>query len=276
MMINYEVVLWSNCNNKCSFCPLINYKNSSSSEMINAIDKASKLIEGIEDKKFNLLIIGGELFCWGKEVSDKLVELFSNLPSNIEHLNTNSNLLLKDLSVLERVIETNYPKLELTTSYDVYGRFKNEEDRELWWKNLIYLREKYPEMKIGINLILTTRFIERAPVKILNMGNKFLINLIPYVTKTSNDSLSPNKGQFFDFINFLKLKYPDILKLMVNRFINHNYKQVYFYDREEGKYIDRTTNYLPCGHSENFINAYAYNMDKKCPICELKVFLDYI
>lgn len=173
--------LWRNCPLTCDFCYNKGIKNTNKIWSLNEIIK--KLNDPIISKFNHIGLIGGEIF--GKELSDTHVkELFYKLidiindkikSKSVDQVYITTALLYKDTSSLEEFIQylissQVVDKYLLCTSYDTIYRFKNENSVELWERNMWMIRDKYPELRVHTEAIITQDLIE----KVLN--NEFSVS----------------------------------------------------------------------------------------------------
>lgn len=148
------------CNNSCEFC----YLKAAWDKKIKSIEffydiknKIENTLEDIikdlpKDIIIELDLTGGELFCLSEEyynVFYELVDYIHNLcvKYNLKmHMSLSSNLLLNG-NQLDRLINLcNYGSnlnvdTDITSSFDLWGRFKNKGAVELWWNNIVKLSE---------------------------------------------------------------------------------------------------------------------------------------
>lgn len=173
--------LWRNCPLTCDFCYNKGIKSTNKIWSLNEIIK--KFNDPIISKFNHIGLIGGEIF--GKELSDTHVkELFYKLidiindkikSKSVDQVYITTALLYKDTSSLEEFIQylissQVVDKYLLCTSYDTIYRFKNENSVELWERNMWMIRDKYPELRVHTEAIITQDLIE----KVLN--NEFSVS----------------------------------------------------------------------------------------------------
>ena len=197
----YEFILWDNCNNNCKFCwqkkhPVI----SDEENKMAAIDYTTIFLNSTEFQNgSHVLLVGGELFDSGSNnVRKYLSDFFSKViyyqfEGIIDLLYLNTNLLYEDTSLLFSVLDMIkdrelFDRLKFTTSYDVYGRFKDKNSESLFFRNIRTLRERYPEIKIVVNTIMTKQFCEiensntnSCFTRKMNEDYGCYVNLLPYI-----------------------------------------------------------------------------------------------
>ena len=215
---------WNRCNNRCVFCynqtlmhlPL-NVKEHL--EMCNDI-LTSSFMENFDYLRF----LGGELFDGAIEKLDVEKEYWKLMQSALELLKSNeiekvnflTNFIYPDnkwLKATLKFFEDNnmIDRVELSTSYDKYGRFI-EESEKWWWDNIAWVNQTYPKMKIDIGMIMTQPFITRVTKEWLDNFYIIIKNVSIYFIELDTAILKKNKQnspyhQLFpkrrDFIQFL-------------------------------------------------------------------------
>lgn len=167
--LQYE--LWKDCNNGCKYC--FNQYVPKKRNKLKALEYA---INSLKSKNLeagsSIGFMGGEFFggqLSNKKVKEKFYEL-SNLV--IEKLNTNppgrflimSALMADDPSdwfeFCDFIHEHNFDKnMLICTSWDSLYRF-NEKTEKNWENTVKSTQEKYPDMKIHVEMILTEYLIQ--------------------------------------------------------------------------------------------------------------------
>ena len=155
-----EFLLWDNCNNHCKFCflkennPCPSFLDNSGRE--KSLSEVHKYVATNWDFGDDMLLCGGELFDTPmnnslKSEFDKLLNTIVNkmLDGSIGYLYINTNLLY-DINVsliyFLTILSINglLTRLRFTTSYDIYGRFKTDKDRELFFNNVKTIKTMFP------------------------------------------------------------------------------------------------------------------------------------
>ena len=250
--IQYE--LWKDCRNNCVFC--FNKKQPDLDKIISLNHVISKLDEE-EVSNFNEVgFIGGEFFdnqledLKVKELWDKLFNKVLNMmdEGKFVKLYFTTSLLFKDLKYINEFLDLikargHLNKTLLCTSYDVIGRFHTSELLELWKHNMKTIHEKYPELMLHTEIIMTGAFIDSV------LKNKFDINSFKQEYSTDVDYLQPNAGYYYktkeefnsvlpnffpkrsEFIKFMKKTIIDDKTIDPNRIFNRNLQSdtVYIY-----------------------------------------------
>lgn len=184
-----------------------------------------------------LRFLGGELFDGAIEKLDVEAEYWKLMQSALELLKSNeiekvnflTNFIYPDnkwLKATLKFFEDNnmIDRVELSTSYDKYGRF-TEESEKWWWDNVAWVNQTYPKMKIDIGMIMTQPFITSITKEWLDNFYTTIKNVSIYFIELDTAILKRNKQnspyhQLFphrhDFIQFLiNLKNWDYYDLLV-------------------------------------------------------------
>ena len=228
-VVQFEV--WSECNNSCGFCYLRKQmKVFSNEQKIERIQTIIDYVSNDENMKEHdgVGIIGGELFqgqMADPKVKAKWIELMKIINKREEREEINnfwvaSALLREDLTDCFDTIDcfTDKSKVLLCTSYDTVGRFINEEQKQLWFKNIGIIREKYPDIKLHSQIVCTQHFIEdvlNETFKIEEIRQKYKMRIdlsdpwVGYYYKTKqefeekNPNFFPKRKDFIKFIRYL-------------------------------------------------------------------------
>ena len=277
----YEFIVWENCNNNCRFCfqrknPKI--YNKEQRELI-----LGQVLDFIESDKFikgsHLLVVGGEIFHLIEDKDtleafyDKVIEYMKN--DIIDLLYINTNLIYKDLSLLITILnnikeEDLLNRVRFTTSYDIDGRFKTEEDAHRFINNVKDIRKSYPELHMVVNTILTKKVCQLLTNTLYNISIKRLmqefdcwVNLIPYIIYDEN--MAPSRNEIFEALQTVEDENEGYIKQYINNLD---------LDQEKKVFINKGDNFelcqsdeADCGHSINFKR---YSTNGSCYICDLK------
>lgn len=230
----------TSCNNNCKFCivsrrmvkgdvPLSYFQDT-----INNTKKwLNKYLDSFpEDIKFTFFFVAGELYYMNKEYFDlykqtvsDLFEIVSKKYKDIK-FSFQSNLFL-DHEHLDYFIDLiNYTKritnnINVTTSFDLWGRFNNIDQATLWYNNLNLLQQQL-NRKVIVEMILTQPtilcYLNEDNVQlntylneILGKPHLFDVAFEDYVLNSlDNKDLYPNT---IDLVSFYKKVY--------ERFPNH-------------------------------------------------------
>lgn len=224
MMKCYQIELYQQCSNKCKFCYNYYTNHLQPKEFkLNSIQNAINTLKN-EDfyKEYNIIaLIGGEFFQGelrthsddlldiNLEVENKFFELMSLLKSRciegkLTGLWVSATLISENQSTLYRLLEMfkDVPLKDnfwILTSYDPIGRFHTEKAFDTWEKNLSFLRNNYPWVRLNCCSVLTGMFIDKCLedttfIKKLLNKNKFQL-FIKVPTFTFKD---PNTGLLMD------------------------------------------------------------------------------
>lgn len=275
----YEFLVWDNCNNNCQFCWQRKNPRIFSKEI--RIKSLESVINFIESDSFvhgsHVLIVGGEIFDKPTDMSF-ITNFYTSIvkfmiDGRVDLLYINTNLIYKDLTILTNVLDeislnNLINRVRFTTSYDYYGRFKNESDRLLMLSNLSNIRKTYPDLSMVTNIILTKQmcnelFSESFSIKKYMNEYGCWVNLIPYIIYDKN--LSANKNDVFrSLIKVDNENHGYLDRYIANLDLSQD-KLLYKYENGNLKFC--SCDYSSCGHSNNFK---LYSTDNTCFICDLK------
>ena len=279
MQMMQEFILWSNCTNKCDFC--WQYKKHDKEtfltppEMKQSIAAVRKKIETVNPGD-DVLLVGGEILAnYDPEVSKDLQALILDCVERIKnkqirYLYINTNLLYTDKTNLIFLLDaiSGYEKqLKFTTSFDIYGRFKNKEIKQLFLDNLRFIQIHYPNINIVVNSIITKQLIEsdfdfdRFQKE---YGIKY-INFIPYIPVNDDRSMDTDFKGIVKILTRCEKKNPGFLKFYIDDFDLNQNKNLHAYRKNKG-YTVCTSNLADCHHNQNFRKI----LDGECYICKLK------
>lgn len=277
-----EFLLWDNCNNHCKFCFL---KENNPCPSFLTEEERAKSLSAVKFYVENNWIDGDDILLCGGELFDtpmtKMVntEFYGLLQTIIKRMTTgsigclyiNTNLLY-DINISLVTFLTTLSayglinRLRFTTSYDVYGRYKSEEDRALFFNNVSKIKQMFPVVHIVTNIVMTKQFCDsvRLGFDVDKFQQKYglEVNLIPYIILT--EDMSPSRVKVMNTITKVNKQVPGYINTMVSRFTNNiSRKLLKFYN---GELRELTSGVSECGHSENFKR---YTTKGSCFICDL-------
>lgn len=271
----YEMLLWDNCSNHCSFCPIKDQPRLTIQQQELALTKCLSFIDQQMVAGSHLLLVGGELFDNPKlELIPFLTSIIERMKNGkIDLLYVNTNLLYKKIDqlliFLDLIIKEGLTnRLIFTTSFDLQGRFKSEAHLELFKTNLAQVRAK---VKVVANMILTSTvcsaIIDGLDIKELEdrMGCRLI--LIPYIGQDS--TLMPGRELLFSALVKLNNKSHFIDEFLANLDLKQE-KRLYKFDGQEFQFC--SSDLMDCGHSQNFKN---WSPKGSCFICDLKELFNY-
>ena len=228
-------------------------------------------------KGSHILIVGGEIFDKPSdfEILDNffcnILELMVN--GTIDLLYINTNLIYKDLggvdSLLRRIKQLNlFDRLRFTTSYDLQGRFRTEDDRHLMLSNLKLLSGIYKDLQVVTNTILTKPTCQeiidgKFSIKEFMETYRCWINLIPYIV-LDND-LTASRSELFKALKCVDDENNGYLNRYITNLDLSQDKLLYMYKNNEFQFCSCENS--DCGHSVNFKR---YSDNNTCFICDLK------
>ena len=199
---------------------------------------------------------------------DKCVEMISS--DKIRFLYVNTNLIYKDrtnLVYLFDSIKGYEDRLKFTTSYDIYGRFKNEEARKTFLDNLLFIKENYPKINTVVNCIITKQLVESDfdDSQFKETYGVRYVNFIPYVPVMDDRSMDVDFKDIVKVLAKAERKHRGYINFYINDLDFNQNKVLYQYHKDRG-YEECTSNYADCHHNENFKKV----LNGECFICKLK------
>jgi len=276
----YEFLVWDNCNNNCQFCwqrekPRL-YDHTTRGLILEEVIKfiqSDKFIKGS-----HILVCGGEIFDKPSDFSI-LSNFFSTIiqfmkKDIIELLYINTNLIYLNINgvydLLEQLKEANLiDRIRFTTSYDIEGRFKSERDRSIMLTNLETIGQKYPNMHIVANTILTKPACKAILDGKFNIAefmkrNNCWVNLIPYIVL--DEKLTADRNTIFQTLKYVEKLSPGYLYKYVPNMTIKQEKWLYMYKDGEFQFCS-CENSPECEHSVNFKK---YCKEGTCFCCDLE------
>lgn len=275
----YEFLLWDNCNNKCDFC--IQRQNPRIFDIQQREIILNKTLLFLNSEKFqknsHVLICGGEIFDNIKNLNilidffKKIIDLMNN--NIIDLLYINTNLIYENTTILFKfldLIKNNnlFNRLKFTTSFDLCGRFKNQKSKELMLYNLKNVKDRYADINIVTNIILTKIVCEAIinnnfSIKEFSEKYKCYINLLPYIIY--NTELTASRSLIFKALKKVSEEIPDYLPYYIQNISIDQQKKLYVYRNNQFQYA--SCKMSQCGHSINFKR---YSSNNTCFCCDLK------
>ena len=239
----YEFLAWDNCNNNCEFCfqrelPRL-FAHKKRKEILDEILlflNSDKFIKGS-----HVLLVGGEIF--DKPIDFKIIENFYTciinkmLQNEIDLLYINTNLIYKNIAglfaVLLKLRDNNLMnRVRFTTSYDIQGRFKTDDDRQLMLNNLKYIKKHFPSCQIVTNMILTKPLCKHLidqklkPAEFMREYDCW-INFIPYIIY--KEELSATKEEVFKSLIKIEEACPGYIEKYITNLDLNQDKLLYIY-----------------------------------------------
>ena len=165
-----------------------------------------------------------------------------------------------------------FDRLKFTSSYDLEGRFKNEESRNLMLSNLKWINTNYPECKIVVNTILTKQVCNAIINNIFSLKDfmqeyKCWINLIPYIVH--DKKLSATRSEIFKALKYVDKENPGYLEYYIPNMSITQEKWLYMYKDNAFQFC--SCEMAECGHSVNFKR---YSEKGTCFCCDLKMLFE--
>lgn len=274
-----EFLMWGNCTNKCDFCWQCKKNDESiflnKNEMIECINETMKKLDEINHGD-DVLLVGGEILAsYFTEVDkylhiliDKCVDMISK--GSIRFLYINTNLIYKDrvnLEYLFNAIKGYEDRLKFTSSYDIYGRFKNPESENIFLENLMFIKNTYPKINIVVNSIITKQLVES------NFDEEYFkekygikyVNFIPYIPVNDDRTMDVTFRDIVKVLARAERKHTGYIDFYIKDLDFNQNKVLYQYHKNIG-YEECTSEYSNCHHNENFKKV----LNGSCFICKLK------
>lgn len=189
--------LWKDCKQGCKFCC---NKGATPVDKTASCKYVLSVLKTLEPNEYDYIgLIGGELFNGEMELhmnsfflilrkirdlNPKKIFIATSLLYNI------GDYLLPCLKAINKVLGC-LDKIVLCTSWDKEYRFRNQEQAALWAKNMLYLGDKYPQVELHTEIILSQHFIDYV-----NAGN-WDIDFFKRVFRTSVDFIEPASGLYY-------------------------------------------------------------------------------
>ena len=174
-MSRVQYGIWPNCCNACDFCLNLREQFYGVEEQINMIKNVRHNIRLLDWKNVyyhGISLLGGELYFVRDEgiqkeflgLIDDIIELVvCKENGKLCKYSTVTNGLYDPeflFKVLDKFAEKDLlDTVDLNFSYDLKYRFKTEERRILCENNIIKTGERYPGLKVNVQMILTQHLI---------------------------------------------------------------------------------------------------------------------
>ena len=283
MTATYEMILWPNCRNNCSFCfqkEQIRQGNLQEFTIREQRKSLTKFVNFLIDKiplKSNLMIVGGELFDTPDlhpSLNATLFFVASFMKYGINELYLNTNLIYKKLTPILYFLENCEErgvlnKVHFTTSYDFDGRFRNGTDT-LMLSNLKKIRAVYPQCPTYVNVMLSKACCEKIlsgefSVREFSKEYGVYVNLIPYIELIPE--LTAERSLIVRALQKVDNELPGYIFDYLARLDLNQEKRVFQFKPRLGKFVNCSCKNAACGHSENFAR---YSSKGTCYICDMR------
>lgn len=166
----YQFELWKDCNRNCTFC-------FNTNKGITSNDVKYKRICTVKNELRNLYLspgdkvglIGGEFFGGQINYLDIMFEFITLVHTLLSEYQVDvfitTSFLYKDNLFLRKFLEIlpdnlKHNHLTLCTSYDVDGRFHNEDDIKVWENNVNMVKQAFPNVNLHTEIILAQPLID--------------------------------------------------------------------------------------------------------------------
>lgn len=309
----YEFLLWNNCSNNCSFCHQRSHERKTTDKILNAkeqiksLEKCLYFLENDFEPRNHILLVGGEIFdTLNPEVQETIKKTINKivdymLLDTIDLLYLNTNLLYKDTNllywVLDKIEENNlFERLHFTTSYDITGRFSCALSEKMFYQNLKGITDKYKNIKIIVNTVLTNEACERIQKD--QFGADFLleyikqqgktiftikdwldyfrvdINTIPYIKLDSENAPEmPTKKVVLKTLSHIDKIIPGYLNDYAHNIALKQEKILLEYNKGIDEFSNCSSENSDCGHSKNFKLSFCDS--DECFPCAIMKFINH-
>lgn len=275
----YEFLVWDNCHNKCKFC--FQRTNPRNFSLFDQGSICGRVISYLNSDQYkdgsHVLIVGGELFddirrIFLLEFFDQLTDMMVSGKIDLLYVNTNLIFDSECLDHLQKILKVFIDKgvidkLKFTTSYDLNGRFKTPETRNLFLHNLLELFA-VPSLNIVTNIILTKDVCNsKFDIFEFEKETHTTVNLIPYIIL--DKSLAATRTEIFDYLKYLENKNPEFIRKFLFE-LDLKQPRVLLVSTNTG-WVEKTCENAECGHSINFKR---YSDSGHCFVCDVKQFFN--
>lgn len=190
--------LWKDCTIGCKFCC---NKGQPKTDKLLSLSYINSILDSKDIYFYDEIgFIGGEIFNSELEdntIKNKFYAIFDKVSKlNFEKIYIATSLIfdiskyllpfieyMKKINILDKVI--------ICTSFDVKYRFHTNEMKELWKKNMLYLKSNFKELRLHTEIILTEWFLNAV------LKDEFDIKAFEKVFKTSIDYIEPSSGLYY-------------------------------------------------------------------------------
>lgn len=283
----YEFLLWDNCNNNCKFC--FQKKNPRLFSIQQQASIIEKVLQFLKDDNFeeqsHIMLAGGEIFDNAQRsflipFFDKITNLILEKHINLVYLNTNLIYNADSMKLLMQCLDFFSKKnvldnLRFTTSYDINGRFKNDDDRLLFLKNIHTLKTKHQNLKIFVNMILTNDLCNNLIQDNFNIfqfmdKHDVFVHLIPFIV---NDvEMMPTQNALFETLQHIRQQNNDYFNFFMYDLNIKQTRIMHYFDDGIWHRCECKCNDI-CGHSINF-KKYT-NTQNTCFVCDMNTLFNY-
>lgn len=290
-MKRYEISLWDNCSNGCTFCWTFRSLKANKVSIFNkieAVKKAQDILKNVTPED-DVLITGGEIFdtlTSDEDLNTELSQLLNQLVlsvifKKIRHLfiitnflNSNQKLLDYFYNLLTQLSQDQLSYIHITTSYDVVGRFHTEDAKKEFFKHLTQFSQVLPASNLVVNTIMTKTAclaILNNDLDIIKLQEQYGCSweLIPFVSNITEET--PTKDQVFSTLKKIELQKPGFIMKFLPDYIGDT-TSVYL--KLNGSQVKDSTveKQLSCGHSINF-TRYASDTNS-CFMCDVDEYFN--
>lgn len=279
----YQFLLWDNCNNNCKFCLQRQHARIFCQQQQSFI--LNKVLDFINSSNFiqgsHILLVGGEIFDNPKLTTfllpffKKIVQLMNNNVIDLFYINTNllyNNKLLLEFLQLFHAAKL-FQRLKFTSSFDIYGRFLNENAKSLMLNNLKEIKQLFTNLNIVLNTILTKQCCQQILSDKFNIFQfmdeyNVYINLLPLINGCAQ--MKPARQLVFKTLLHVNNQNSNYINYYIKDMSLTQPRYLYIY--KNGCLQLCNCQNAECGHSINFKT---YSDKHSCFCCDLKNIFAY-
>lgn len=284
MSATYELVLWPNCKNNCTFCFQKAQMRAGKLSPFSLETKEKSISEAIlflttqVPNGSHVMVAGGELFDDTKIFSSlkNLFEIVAYLMIEkiINEVYVNTNLIYKRMDGVIDFLEIFkahglLDRLHFTTSYDFDGRFRNGTE-QLMLQNLQAIVNAYELPRAYVNTMLSRQACEKIisgefSVKAFSEQYRSYINLIPYIELIPE--ITAPRSLIVKALQTVDNELPGYVSDYLTRLDVNQIKHVHQFNPILGEFENCSCELSSCGHS---INYRRYSPAGSCYVCDMK------
>lgn len=194
------------CNIKCEFCCQKEYKTSKSK--LELVNNTITTLKSLPLKNAELSMWGGELFCWNdSKLLDKMKELL-DVDANVLTITSNFLFDTTDLLTYIEYARSNGYSVNLSGSYDFWGRFTTKDQVNLFYNNV-------KDLDVTIEILTTSLALKILLNGTINKLGKYVIKIFEKLYETHRilfnlptKYYTPSTYELVRFYKYVNEKYP--------------------------------------------------------------------
>ena len=300
-MVQYSVQ--ANCCNNCDFCLRKERDFYNTERQLFAINGIIENLDHIDWTKFanGVSLLGGELYYIKDQqlqrqflvLIDKIIDIAKKVGPTFKYSTVTNGIY--DPAFLYRVIDRFKERLSLdyvdiNFSYDIKYRYHSEQSRLRALQTINGVGERYPDYRVGVQMILTQHVINLWKQGEFDIGEftkthfpkAILTFLYPHPIHTGKqlDDFFFNREDFFSFIQYMRSQYPEHYFNFINSTKNsgifkytglfHDHHMLTSDLTQQPILSDGKEMIADCGHSELY-RCYADDNKQHCMLCDIQL-----